>query len=132
MKIMVAGPRELGTKQFEVSLLIDAYFSQEADPTQPPVRVIHGAARGVDAMAAEAARRHGFVVEPFPVAINDRRKAREERGDESKAPLYRTMRMLDLEQPDLVVAWWDGKSPGTGFTIAQAQMRGIPVEIHPI
>ncbi len=38
--------------------------------------------------------------------------------------------MLDQE-PDLVLAWWDGRSPGTRHMIETAAQRGIPVEVAP-
>jgi hypothetical protein len=36
--------------------------------------------------------------------------------------------MLD-EKPDLVIAYWNGKSNGTAHTISEARKRGIPVEV---
>ena len=37
--------------------------------------------------------------------------------------------MLDLE-PELVIAFWDGASPGTRDMIDQARRRGVEVEVH--
>lgn len=121
---MVAGPRELGADAFKVSLSIDEYFSQLPEKT----RVIHGAARGVDSICAEAAARHGHDVVPYPVNDMDAAiAARKHGGNTRKAPLYRTIRMMENDRPDVVQAWWDGKSNGTGFTITQAKARSIPV-----
>jgi len=36
--------------------------------------------------------------------------------------------MLDWE-PELVLAFWDGRSTGTEHTITEANRRGIPVEV---
>jgi hypothetical protein len=45
-----------------------------------------------------------------------------------RAGHIRNARMLD-ENPDLVLAFWDGYSPGTAGLIREARRRGIPVEI---
>jgi hypothetical protein len=39
------------------------------------------------------------------------------------------MKMLDSDI-DLVVAFWDGESRGTDFTIREAQRRKIPVKVY--
>ena len=119
--VMVAGPRELGADVFRVALSIDAYFAEAPEK----MRVIHGAAPGVDSIAAGAAERHGHEVVAYPVNQADRREA-SRGGSPRKAPLYRTLRMLNDDPPDMLMTWWDGKSRGTGFTIAQAKKRGIP------
>ena len=119
---MVAGPRELGVHAFKTSLAIEAFFANAER-----LRVMHGAARGVDTIAARCADRHGHTVIPFPVNDDDRQLAALKRGSPRKAPLERTIRMLDSARPDLVQAWWDGESPGTGFTISEARRRDIPV-----
>jgi hypothetical protein len=45
-----------------------------------------------------------------------------------RAGIIRNLEMLDQE-PDLVIAFWDGKSRGTAHTIGEARRRGIPVEV---
>lgn len=82
--------------------------------------VISGGARGVDTFAHRAAKSRGLRTQTF-------------RADWKKhgrrAGIIRNLQMLD-EQPDLVIAYWDGLSHGTQHTIHAAQTRGIPVEIH--
>lgn len=127
--VMVAGPRKLGTDAFRVSISIDDYF--RAAPEK--LRVIHGAAQGVDSICAEAAARYGHDVIPYRVNELDRAiAARRHGGSPKKAPLYRTIRMLESDRPDLVIAWWDGESSGTGFTITQARRLKIPVNVTSI
>lgn len=41
----------------------------------------------------------------------------------------RNRRLLDEARPSLVIAFWDGTSPGTGDMIDEARRRGIEVEI---
>ena len=120
---MVAGPRELGVRAFKISLAIESFFASAKEP----LRVIHGDARGVDTIAARAAARYGHTVISFPVNDDDRQLAIHKRGNPRKAPLERTIRMFNTARPDLVQAWWDGESSGTGFTISEARRRDIPV-----
>lgn len=120
---MVAGPRELGALASKTSIAIESFFAN----AQEKLRVMHGDARGVDTISARVAARHGHTVIPFPVNDDDRQLAALKRGNPRKAPLERTIRMLETARPDLVQAWWDGESSGTGFTITEARRRDIPV-----
>ncbi len=43
------------------------------------------------------------------------------------APLKRNITII--ENADMVLAFWDGKSRGTKFTIDKTKQRGIPVQI---
>jgi precorrin-6x reductase len=87
--------------------------------------VIHGAASsGADHIADWVIRRHlkHLKLKRFPA--NWRPNGVFDRA----AGFKRNVEMLD-ERPDLVVAFWDGKSGGTKHTIDEARKRGIPVEI---
>lgn len=81
--------------------------------------VIHGGALGADTLAGEAAQR--FRLEQRVFRPNWRRFGR-------RAGVLRNLEMLDQE-PDLVVAFWDGRSRGTRHTISEAVKRGIRVEV---
>jgi hypothetical protein len=81
--------------------------------------VIHGAASGADQLAAEAAAAIGIPQRAFPADWKTHGK---------RAGILRNIQMLD-EQPELVIAFWDGKSRGTAHTITEAEARGIPVEV---
>ena len=84
--------------------------------------VIHGGALGADQIAAEAAARHGHPVKAFYADWDAHGK---------RAGVLRNLQMLD-QNPDLVIAFWDGSSRGTAHTIANAGARKIPVEIVPL
>src|SRR5262252_8427844 len=73
--------------------------------------IIHGTAIGADRLAGEIANGLGFAVEDDPAAGKKR-----------------NLRMLDAE-PDLVLAFWDGRSTGTMHTVVNARERSIPVEV---
>lgn len=81
--------------------------------------IIHGAARGADAIAEEVALSFQFYVEEYP--------ADWERHGRS-AGFKRNLEMLSAD-PDLVLAFQREGSRGTQYTIEQARKRGIPVEV---
>jgi hypothetical protein len=81
--------------------------------------VIHGNARGADQDAGTFARALGLRETAFPA---------DWRGKGRRAGIIRNLAMLD-QKPDLVLAFWDGRSTGTAHTITEARRRGIPVEV---
>ncbi len=80
--------------------------------------IIHGRTRA-DMAAGVAARALGIPETPYPADWSGKGKA---------AGIIRNRQMLD-EKPDLVLAFWDGRSTGTKHTIDEAKRRGIPVEV---
>lgn len=111
MKVVVCGSRSWDDYEtiFErLSLLPDGS------------QVIHGDCRGADRLAGQAAQTLGLPV----TAI----RAEWERLGRS-AGAIRNQKMLDL-RPDLLLAFWDGSSPGTGGMIEQALQRGVVVDIQ--
>lgn len=92
---------------------------------QEPVhefRLIHGKSRGADVLAWAEARALGWIVEGYAADWLARGKA---------AGPIRNQRMLDEGKPDLVLAFWDGKSTGTLDMIKRATQAGVPVRIVP-
>lgn len=81
--------------------------------------IIQGGAGGADKLAHEFAGDYAMVSRTFPADWENHGK---------RAGIIRNLTMLD-EHPDLVIAFWDGESPGTKHTITEAQRRGIPVEV---
>ena len=127
MKLLVTGSRDIPDLE-RAERLIEEWARETFDPATLAVEVIHGAARGIDSLAAGIARKHGAAVTAVPVAEVDRARAREI-GAAYLAPIKRNERMLDLE-PDRVIAFWDGRSTGTEHTIKEARRRGIPVTTY--
>lgn len=114
MKVLACGSRRFAD-QFAASLAIDARIGQlPAD-----CEVIHGGAAGADEMAGRAAYARGLPVTVFIPDWDHHGK---------RAGVLRNLQMLD-QAPDLVLAFWDGKSTGTAHTIVEAGKRKIPVEI---
>jgi hypothetical protein len=81
----------------------------------PDSKLIHGGAMGADRIAGRVAEKLGMTVEVM--------EADWERYGKS-AGFRRNDEMLD-RNPDVVVAFWDGKSRGTKYTIDEANKRNI-------
>lgn len=109
MNVMVCGSREWG----DYSAVRDRLARLERNDV-----ILHGCAWGADACADDAASELGLTVRPFPPnAARPSPRRYHERNDAM------------LNEADLVLAFWDGKSRGTGSVIKKAEKRGIPVEV---
>lgn len=111
MKVLVCGSRSWDD--------YDRLFDRLAKLPQD-TQLIHGGARGADSWASFAAE---SLFDPPPVEF---RADWEAHG--KKAGILRNLQMLE-EKPDLVIAFWDGRSNGTRHTINEAHKRGITVEV---
>jgi hypothetical protein len=80
--------------------------------------IISGGARGVDREAERAARTRGLRTLIFPADWTTYGK---------RAGYVRNQTIVD--HADDVVAFWDGRSPGTADTIRKAQQAGLSVRI---
>lgn len=88
----------------------------DALPTH--ARLMQGGAKGADLIAADWAHRHGRVCRQFSPDWN---RPSPERYHERNDAM--------LKEADLVLAFWDGSSPGTKSVIKKARDQGIPVEV---
>ena len=83
-----------------------------------PDTIVSGGAMGVDTYAIEFAKKKGLkLIEFFPNY--------EKYG--KCAPLERNKLIVDT--CDCVLAFWDGKSRGTKFTLEYAKEKGKPITI---
>lgn len=93
--------------------------------------IVHGRSPGggTDDYADFYAREFGYTVITVPINDADRRRARA-MSRPKFAPIARNIRMYD-EHPDasLVIAFWNGESPGTKQMIDEGRRRGVPVEV---
>jgi predicted Rossmann fold nucleotide-binding protein DprA/Smf involved in DNA uptake len=84
----------------------------------PGCILISGGARGVDTIAEEAARSRGLTVQVFPA---------EWRKYGRGAGIRRNRDII--AHADVVLAFWNGISPGTEHSIQLAKSLGKPVQV---
>jgi NAD(P)-dependent dehydrogenase (short-subunit alcohol dehydrogenase family) len=81
--------------------------------------IVTGSASGVDAAATKAARARGLAVHVLPMSFEEVKDAAAAEG--------RRARLVD--SCDVLVAFWDGSSPGTRTTIERALDTGKEVHV---
>ena len=86
----------------------------------PPdtTEIVSGGARGVDTSARTYALSHGIKLTEFLPDYATHGK---------RAPLIRNIDII--EYSDIVLAFWDGVSNGTGFVISNCRKKGVPVKV---
>lgn len=101
MKILITGSRRLEDFDY-VKSVIDTldHLCQGQQVT-----LIHGAAKGADSLAAEAAEAYGWKIKPYYAEWKKYGKA---------AGPIRNSKMLSEENPDIVLAFWDGSTSHSG------------------
>ncbi len=107
MKVAVVGSRGLSISNLE------AYLPEDT------TEIISGGARGVDTSARNYAISHGLKLTEFLPDYEAYGRS---------APLKRNITII--ENADLVIAFWDGKSHGTKFVIDSCNRRNIPLILH--
>lgn len=81
--------------------------------------IISGGAKGIDTSAKEYALTHGIKLTEFLPEYAHYGRA---------APLKRNITII--ENADIVLAFWDGKSRGTKFVIDSCHRLGVEVRVH--
>lgn len=80
--------------------------------------IISGGAKGVDTCAREYALSHGIKLTEFLPEYDKFGR---------NAPLKRNITII--ENTDIVLAFWDGKSRGTGFVINKCKDMNVKVKV---
>lgn len=86
-----------------------------------PDIIVSGGAKGADTYAKEYALENDIPIVEF---LPDYGKYGR------KAPLIRNIQIVD--NSDFVLAFWNGTSRGTKFTIDYAEKRGVPFKVYMI
>lgn len=107
MKIAIVGSREPGNINFALEL-------EKCINIQSGDTIISGGASGIDTLAAEYATSHGLELKEIRPDY-----ARNGRG----ATFIRNREIVD--NADIVVAFWNGTSKGTKYTIDYANKKSI-------
>lgn len=112
MKIAVVGSRSI-TDYESIEIAVKGLLEGMG-----PFTLVTGGARGVDRLAAHAARKLGIPVEEYKpdYAAHGRR-----------APLVRNERIV--KEANYMLAFWDGESNGTRHVVALARAKGIECEV---
>jgi hypothetical protein len=118
VRVLVCGSRHFNDLNKMVKVVWEMF-----DPDDT-ITLIHGDARGAD-RTSEVVFTSGYFknmpeVLKFPANWNAHGKA---------AGYIRNKQMLDEGEPDLVMAFWDGVSPGTKNMVSQAEKAGVPVKV---
>ena len=109
MKIAIIGSRETGNSNFEQELKNRGLvFGSDT--------IISGGARGIDTLAAMYARKHGMKLLEF----------RPDYATFGRGATFVRNRLI-VDMADVVVAFWNGKSRGTKYTIEYAKKKYVPV-----
>lgn len=83
-----------------------------------PDTIVSGGARGADTLAKDYAESNGIpIIEFLPEYDRYGRQA----------PLKRNIKIVD--NCDFLIAFWNGTSRGTKFTIDYAVKRGVPYKV---
>ena len=106
MKVAIVGSRGLNVTDF------GKYLPEECD------EIVSGGARGIDSCAEEYARKKGLKVKVFLPEYEKYGRV---------APLKRNDQIA--EYADEAIAFWDGESRGTAYTIRRFQSLGKKVRV---
>ena len=106
MRVGVVGSRSI------TALNLGEYLPEDT------TEIVSGGARGVDSCAREYALTHGIPLREFLPDYDRYGRS---------APLRRNVTIV--ENSDLVLAFWDGKSRGTMHTVSQCEKQGVPCRI---
>ena len=109
MKVAVVGSRSLKIENLE------KYLPPET------TEIVSGGARGIDQCARRYAKRNGIKLTEFLPDYDTYGRS---------APLRRNIQIIDYS--DLVLAFWDGVSPGTGFVVTKCKERHTPCKVYKI
>ena len=107
MRVAVIGSRGLRVDDLE------NYLPPET------TEIVSGGAKGIDACAREYALRRGLKLTEYLPEYSRYGRA---------APLKRNITII--ENADLVLAFWDGRSRGTRYVIDNCKKRNIPLKIY--
>lgn len=107
MKVAVIGSRTLNVQN------LGDYLPPET------TEIVSGGAIGIDTCAARYAREHGLKLTEFKPDYG--------RYGSKAAPLKRNVTIV--EHADMVLAFWDGKSRGTAYTLNLCKERNKPYKI---
>lgn len=115
-RVIVAGSRDIQSKTF-IFQKLDALLARKINEGEC-VQIVSGTARGVDQIGEEYAGNRGFACQRFPADWEAYGK---------QAGYLRNYQMA--QNADALVAFWDGRSPGTRHMIKTAQTLHLEIRV---
>lgn len=116
-RILVCGGRSYGDKERVYRILDTVVEAINSQGRARDIRLIHGAAKGADDLAAKWATHRGYDSIPYPADWDTYGK---------RAGYIRNKQMLDEGKPHAVIAFPGGN--GTRMMVGLAKRYGIPVK----
>jgi len=112
MRVAVVGSRTATQKDYAALV---AHIPANAS------EIVSGGAQGVDTLARQYAKEHRLILTEF---LPDYEAETE---NPRAAPLLRNQKIVDYA--DYIIAFWDGRSKGTRYTIQYAHKQNKPVKL---
>ena len=109
MKVAVIGSRTLKVNN------LGSYLPEDT------TEIISGGAMGIDTCVREYAEKESIKLTEYLPDYGNYGKT---------APLKRNIEII--ENADLVLAFWNGKSRGTAFVIKNCRKIGIPIKVYKV
>lgn len=129
--VAIVGSRDFDDQEF----LFQKMDELLRETNDNEIVIVSGGARGADYHAKQYAKARKLKYkEYFAMWDNVKGKPAHEIGRHKTGEKYWKMagyarNLQIIERADIIIAFWDGKSPGTAHTISEARKAGKPVEI---
>lgn len=107
-----------GTRTFNNYNLLKAYCDFKLSRITDSIEIVSGGSYGADWLGERYAEENGYSITRFPAAWDKDGKA---------AGPWRNKEMA--RYADALIAFWDGRSPGTKNMIDEAKARGLKIGV---
>jgi hypothetical protein len=139
MRVIVSGSRH-ATAEHHGQTILNALLVVDTTRYPGPNVLVHGAAPGVDRIAADIVTNWGWTVEPYPANWDHctpecpPRHQRMRRDGRMYCPTagHRRNEAMCAVGADLMLAFPGPASVGTWDAVRRAARHGIPTRIHPL
>lgn len=120
MKIAIVGSRDFNNYDY-----LENRCNKFIKDIKEDIIIVSGGARGVDSLAQEYAKRKGFpILIYYP-------KWKDSRGHFDRSAGFKR-NVLIVDNSDITLAFWDGESLGTRYTIDLATKKGKKVKVYKV
>lgn len=116
IKVIIAGSRDFNDYKLLKESCVSLFHQWHLKPSD--ITIVSGTARGADSMGEQLANEFGIKVERYPADWDAYGKTAGYKRNEKMA-----------EVSDTLIAFWDGRSRGTGHMIDLAKKHKLNVNI---